>query len=143
MKIGNKEKSLIHVAKTKLNLDDDRYRDLLRSTCGVESSTELTFDLYDKLMKRFKELGFHFQPKNGRRKQPYLTAPDRNPDGLPSPAQLQKINELYGQLGWNENERRVGLNKRVIKKPWPQTRTEANKITEALKAMIERKQKSS
>ncbi|MGE5605455.1 MAG: regulatory protein GemA [Bacteroidota bacterium] len=140
MLIGTKQKALIHVAKTKLGLDDDRYRDLLRSTCGVESAKELDFIQYDKLMKRFRELGFKISHKKGHR-QPYLQAPDRDPGGLPSPAHLRKVNELYEQLGWGQ-ERRIGLNKRIIKKPWPQTRAETNKIIEALKSMVARKQKT-
>ena len=146
MRIGAKEKALIHVAKSQLGLDDDRYRDLLRSTCGVESSKNLDVKQLDKLMQRFKDLGFVLQPKEkslGKHLQPYLKAPDRDPGSLPAPAHLQKINHLYDQLGWTENERRIGMNKRVIKKPWPQNRDEANKIIEALKSMIAREQKKS
>jgi hypothetical protein len=90
-------------------------------------------------MKRFKDLGFKVETKTKHR-QPYLQAPDRDPDGLPSPAHLQKINELYDRLGWVENERRIGFNRRVIKKPWPQNRDEANKIIEGLKSMVARKE---
>jgi hypothetical protein len=138
MLIGAKQKALIHVAKTQLCLDDDRYRDLLRSTCGVESSKELSFTQYDKLLKRFRELGFRIKHQGRGHRQPYLKSPDRDPGGLPSPAHLKKINDLYEQLGWTEPERRIGLNQRIIKRPWPQSRAEANKIIEALKSMVAR-----
>ena len=141
MKIGSKQKALIHVAKTQLGLDDERYRDLLRSTCGVESAKELDYIQYDKLLKRFRELGFKVSHKKGHR-QPYLQAPNRDPSGLPSPAHLKKINDLYEQLGWMEPERRIGLNQRIIKRPWPQNRADANKIIEALKSMVARTAKT-
>lgn len=138
MKIGAKQKALIHVAKTQLGLNDDRYRDLLRSTCGVESSKELDYFQYDKLIKRLRELGFRIKHQGQGHRQPYLKSPDRDPGGLPSPAHLKKLNDLYIQLGWLEQERRIGFNRRVIKKPWPQTRNETNKIIEALKSMVAR-----
>jgi hypothetical protein len=143
MKIGSKEKALIHVAKAQLGLDDDRYRDLLRSTCGVESSKNMDYNQYDKLIKRFRELGFKLVLKTNPEKkhlQPSLKATDRDPDAIPSPALTYKISSLYAELGWT-GERQMGFNNRVIKKPWPQTRTEANKIIEGLKAMIARADK--
>lgn len=142
MKIGNQQKALIHVAKTQLGLDDDRYRDLLRSTCGVESSRELNVTQFDKLMQRFKELGFVLVVKENKKKitQPYLQAPGRDPDVLPSPAQTRKISELYSELGW-AGERQIGFSQRVIKKPWPQSRAEAIKITEGLKSIVARERK--
>jgi hypothetical protein len=142
MKIGNKEKSIIHLAKNHLGLSDDEYRDILRAATGAESSKDMDYHQYDKLLQRFKELGFKVTSKTNGRRQPYLTAPGRDPGALPTPAQQKKLNDLYDELGWAENERRIGFNRRMLKKPWPQTRAEANKITEALKAMIARMQKS-
>lgn len=55
--IGKKEKALIHVAKAKLAMSDDEYRDLLASV-GVSSSTQLTHGHLDVLMEKFKEAGF-------------------------------------------------------------------------------------
>lgn len=143
-KIGNQQKALIHVAKSQLGLTDDEYRDLLRSVAGVESARDLTVEQADKVMKRFKELGFVMTVKPetvSKIRQPYLTAPDRDPDALPTPAQSKKINELYEELGWAEGNRRIGFHQRVIDKPWPQTRAEANKVIEGLKSMVARKQK--
>jgi hypothetical protein len=132
------------MAKTQLGLDDDRYQDVLECVCGagVRSSKNLNFDQYNKLIQRFTKMGFELKPKvNKGHRQPYHKAPGPDPDGLPSPAHLKKINDLYDQLGWVESERRIGFNRRVIKKPWPQNREEANKIIEALKSMVARKQK--
>ena len=56
---------MIHVAKTKLNLDDERYRALLTGACGVESSKEIkTWKQYDAVMASFAKLGFDYKSKS-------------------------------------------------------------------------------
>lgn len=56
---------MIHVAKTKLNLDDERYRALLTGACGVESSKEIkTWKQYDDVMASFAKLGFDYKSKS-------------------------------------------------------------------------------
>ncbi|MCH7357311.1 regulatory protein GemA [Acinetobacter sp. NIPH 1958] len=55
---------LIHVAKTKLGLDDDVYRDILKSTTGKDSSKELNLAQLDAVLDRLKQLGFSVEPKN-------------------------------------------------------------------------------
>ena len=58
---------MIHVAKTKLNLDDERYRALLTGACGVESSKEIkTWKQYDAVMAAFAALGFDYKTKKYR-----------------------------------------------------------------------------
>ena len=49
---------LIHVAKTKLALDDDVYRDILESTTGKTSSKLLTPAQLEAVLDRLKQLGF-------------------------------------------------------------------------------------
>ena len=49
---------LIHVAKTKLGLDDDVYRDILESTTGKTSSKLLTPAQLEAVLDRLKQLGF-------------------------------------------------------------------------------------
>lgn len=55
---------LIHVAKTKLGLDDDVYRDILKSTTGKDSSKELNLAQLEAVLDRLKQLGFSVEPKN-------------------------------------------------------------------------------
>ncbi|ENX58169.1 MULTISPECIES: gp16 family protein [Acinetobacter] len=55
---------LIHVAKTKLGLDDDVYRDILKSTTGKDSSKLLTPAQLEAVLDRLKQLGFAVVPKN-------------------------------------------------------------------------------
>lgn len=133
--ISNKEKAILHVAKNQLGMDDDTYRDFLRMYGGVESSKDLSKFAYEKVLTRLKELGFKVKPK-----QPQYRATNRDANALPSPAQLQAMSRLYHKLGWTEGCRRIGFARRVIKKPWPQTRADASKIIEALKAMAARQE---
>ncbi len=55
---------LIHVAKTKLGLDDDIYRDILKSTTGKDSSKLLTPAQLDAVLDRLKQLGFEVESKD-------------------------------------------------------------------------------
>ena len=125
--------ALIHVAKKELGLTEEDYRSLLELHGGVSSAKHLTLEGFERVMQRIEQLGF----KSTTDRQP-TRAPRRDPDGAPYPAQLKMIEHHFETLGFHEAERRQGFCRRVIKKPWPQTRAEANKVFEALKAMVAR-----
>lgn len=55
---------LIHVAKTKLTLDDEVYRDILESTTGKTSSKLLTPVQLEVVLDRLKQLGFEVDSKD-------------------------------------------------------------------------------
>ena len=55
---------LIHVAKTKLGLDDEVYRDILESTTGKTSSKLLTPAQLEAVFDRLKQLGFEVVSKD-------------------------------------------------------------------------------
>ena len=131
--VTNSQLALIHVAKKELALADDDYRSILELHGGVSSAKHLTLEGFERVMSRLEQLGF----KSTTDRQP-ARAPRRDPNGAPYPAQLKMIEHLFEQLGFFEAERRQGFCQRVIKKPWPQTRTDANKVFEALKAMVAR-----
>lgn len=133
IEINSKQKALLHVAKRELGLDDDSYRQILLLYGGTESAQYMTLEGFERVMEHMGRLGF----KSTNNWQP-ARAPRRDPDGAPYPAQLKMIEHHFEQLGFEEVERRQGFCRRVIKKPWPQTRAEANKIFEALKAMVAR-----
>lgn len=133
MALKREQLAVIHVAKKELNLDDDTYREILRQTAGVASSKELDAQGFERLMTRLNQLGF-------KRKAPKKPKMAKDGQALILPGQMELIASLYGRLGWTERDRRAGFNRRQIGKPWPQTRSEANKIIEALKAMLRRKQ---
>lgn len=54
---------LIHVAKTKLGLEDEVYRDILESTTGKTSSKLLTPAQLEAVLDRLKQLGFEVESK--------------------------------------------------------------------------------
>ena len=76
---------LIHVAKTKLGLDDDVYRDILESTTGKTSSKLLTPAQLEAVLDRLKQLGFEVESKAGVK-------------NLASDAQSKLIRHLWLQL---------------------------------------------
>lgn len=56
-RIGSKETALIHVAKNKLGMEDDSYRELLE-TFGVKSSKDLSGSQFSEIMECFNRAGF-------------------------------------------------------------------------------------
>lgn len=58
-----KQIQLIHIAKNKLNLDDDTYRDILLSTTGKESTKEMNSTELENVLTRLKRLGFNIEVK--------------------------------------------------------------------------------
>ena len=77
---------LIHVAKTKLGLDDDVYRDILASTTGKTSSKLLTPAQLEAVLDRLKQLGFEVESNKTGVKN------------LASDAQSKLIRHLWLQL---------------------------------------------
>ena len=56
-KIGNKQKALIHVAKSSVGMSEEAYRDMLGSV-GVVSSKDLDVLQFEEIMRRFEAAGF-------------------------------------------------------------------------------------
>lgn len=127
--ISNEQKAILHIAKQQLSLNREMYEAILYGAAGVRSSVDLDNAGFDKVMSRLEELGF----ENRAKKKPARRR-SRPQDGI-TPAQQQLIRELYQELGWDDVARHVGFNKHQVKKPWPQTRAEANKVIEGLKAI--------
>lgn len=132
MSLTARQKALLHVAKAHLGLSEDEYRALLCGAAGVESSRDLDPAGFEKVLARLEALGFR-----ARRRYPTGRAARPDPEALVTPAQQKRLRDLYQALGWGER-RQQGFNRRVCGKPWPQTRADANKIVEALKAMTAR-----
>ena len=70
MAITNKQKAIIHVAKTKTGMTDEEYRDLLGGL-GVSSSKGLDHAGFEAAMRHFKRLGFkstgrYYQPATSK-----------------------------------------------------------------------------
>lgn len=131
--LTNRQKRLLHAAARWLGLDEDTYREILRQEAGVETSLALDQKGLDRVLRRFEQLGFKPSGRAGRRRHVHF------PGELPTPDQLALIEHLYEDLGWWDRRRQIGFNRRACGRPWPQTREEANKVIEGLKAMLARK----
>lgn len=94
--IGNQGKSLIHVAKTQLNMTDDDYRALLRRQGGVTSSRDLNEAGLSAVMAEFKRLGF-VATKSSRKP---ASAGGTGPNS-PTAAQWRLIEERARQVGYS------------------------------------------
>ena len=66
MKFNKKFKliQLVHVGKTKLGLDDDLYREVLKSCTGKTSSKLLNIAQLETVLDRMKQLGFQVESKD-------------------------------------------------------------------------------
>ncbi len=138
MVIGRKKKALIHIAKDGLHLDEESYRQILKGVAGVESSTRLTKEGFEKVMTRFQEMGFkgllpfpyHPVPK-GR------LIPSGSPQGLESITSSQQdfISYLLEKLNWDEGHYHAFC-QRIIKRSNPLTKRDGQKIVIGLMAIL-------
>jgi hypothetical protein len=127
---------IIHVAKTKLSLSRDDYEAILQEQAGVVTSKDLSKAGFEKVMRRMEELGFENLAKKKKPSREY------RPKAAVTPEQQKLIAALFNELGWIETSRQMGFSKRCCRKNWPQSRTDANKVIEGLKAMIRRAPKA-
>src|SRR4030042_5706458 len=136
--IGRKKKSLVHIAKENLHLDEESYRQILKGVAGVGSAAELTREGFEKVMKRFQEMGF-----KGLLPSPYHPAPKGRliPSGSPqgfesiTSNQMDFIVYLLDKLTWDEGHYHAFC-QRIIKRPDPLTNREGQKIVIGLMAIL-------
>jgi hypothetical protein len=91
MAIAQKQISLIHVAKSRLGLSDEVYRDILQKVAGVGSSKELDAAGFVAVMDYMEQLGFS-SPARARFNGYGLR---RN---MATPAQVRYIRGLWEQF---------------------------------------------
>lgn len=128
-----KQIAMLHVAKSTLQMKEGDYRLLLESYGGVASSKELKQESFKRVLARFEELGFDLPKKP----VPLRT---NNNDGTmpPSAAQLSYMDALFRRIGMPELQKQEAFIRRMLKKPAPVMKYEANKVIEALKKMAAR-----
>lgn len=137
MPIGRKKKALVHIAKEDLHLDEESYRQILKGVAGVESSTQLTVEGFEKVMRRFREMGF-----KGLLPNPYHPIPKGrlipadSPQGLESITSSQQNFILYllEKLNWDDGHFHTFCQK-IIKKSDPLTKRDGQKIIIGLMAI--------
>jgi hypothetical protein len=138
MVIGRKKKALIHIAKDDLHLDEEYYRQILKGVAGVESSTRLTREGFEKVMKRFQEMGF-----KGLLPHPYHPVPkgrlipSDSPQGFESITSSQQdfISYLLEKLNWDEGHYHAFC-QRIIKRSDPLTKRDGQKTVIGLMAIL-------
>lgn len=88
MALSREQLSLIHVAKTKLCMEDADYRAILKHMGGVDSSKNLNQPGFLRVMDAFSRLGFHsdFSTKNFGERATMAT-----------PRQVALIRSLWGE----------------------------------------------
>jgi hypothetical protein len=137
--ISNKKKALLHVAWHELGIDAEDKRRIMLDHTNMESCADPNFtDFHFKEVLDHLKLVYRFQVKN-KFHQSY----PREPDALPSPEHLRKLDHVIEDFSQYEpaarrREFQRGFNERVIKRPWPQTRREVNKMIEAWAARLRR-----
>jgi hypothetical protein len=85
--ITDKQKQLIHIAKSQLRIDDELYRELL-AQFKVKSSKELSYTQASKLIDQLKKKGFKLQRRN------------KPESKMATEWQLRLIAFLANQYGW-------------------------------------------
>jgi hypothetical protein len=105
MSLSNKQKALLHVAKSKLELSDAEYRSALVHIAGVTSSTELDQDGFTAMMALFEHLGFAPLTATGA---DYGARP-----GMASFAQIELIRTIWAEYTHGADE--AALNKWLLR----------------------------
>lgn len=100
--ITKTQKSLIHVAKARLGMEEADYRALLRRAAGVDSSVRLDQVGFEAVMAEFERLGFRSTRGHISR-----TANACRP-GMATPAQVGKIRTLWRQYTGQDNDLSLG-----------------------------------
>jgi phage gp16-like protein len=137
MSLSHKQLALLHVAKTKLGLDDATYRTALIRLGGVTTATELDQEGFEALLAFFEYSGFRPLERTG---PDYGIRP-----GMASFAQLELIRQLW--VEWSGSGIDNGLDtwlKAHFKRDSLRfvTKADAARIITALRAMKARKQQA-
>ena len=126
----------IHAQAHALQLDDETRREMQQKLVGVASTKDMSLSQLSTVWHRLTVLAQDAGLAKSKRRP---GRDERQPDELPTPEQSAKIEALYVELAIKHRPKVViDLCRRVTGHSWPQTRAEANKLIEALKAMAAR-----
>ena len=105
-----------------------KMREVVKQISGEECTRKLTEAQAEDVIWR---LAARLASAEAARRAP-------EPEELPTRQQLDMIQHFREDLGMATGQL-IALTRRIIKKPWPQTRREAGKVYEALSAIFVRK----
>ena len=130
----------IHAQAKALQLDDETRREMQQQLVGVESTKDMSprqlSTIWNRLTVLAQDAGLSTQHSGLSTRRTRPGRDERQPDELVTEEQTTKINELFDQLGIAAvGQARMNFSRRTCGSTWPQTREQANKIIEALKAM--------
>ena len=123
--------SKVHIARKELTLGDDDYRAILVRVTGQTSSATCSERQLERLIEEFKRLGW---------------IPKRGANPISSKAYVRKVYALWreaGIVGAVDNANKEALRAFVVRQTGKSAPdflgpTEANKVSEGIKAMIAR-----
>jgi len=126
----------IHAQATALRLDDDTRRDLQQQLVGVASTKDMSLGQLSTIWTRLTGLAQDAGLGRAARSKRRPGRDERRPAELVTEEQAAKIGALFDALSIAaEGQARMNFSRRTCGSTWPQTREQANKIIEALKAM--------
>lgn len=137
--VGKEQERLLDQAREKLKLSAEEYKEMLMVYGGARTVGDLTPEGFFHLMERFRELGFMSKAAPAP-KEPFQPGELIE---MVTPAQKARIHQLENELGWGDNpsalENFILTNfkiKRVV------TKEQAVKVIDALKALLENRDKA-
>lgn len=127
----------IHAAARELGLDADTRKTMQTNLVGVESCKDMTVTQLKKIWGSLNVIqASRPSPRASRCRR---GRDERQPLEIASVEQGKMIVHLFDDLGISPTgTARMNFSRRTCGQSWPQTREEANKVIEALKAMRER-----
>jgi len=139
-----KQIQLIHVARTRIGMNDDDYRLMLQGRYGKGSSKDLTYGQAHDLIEFFKTLGFKLEPKRRERtaKRPVAGKLPGNVVVLASHEQLNLIEILKERVAWRFSDGYERWLSKFLKTSSIRTESEARKVIEGLKGLLRNQEKA-
>lgn len=124
----------IHAQAHALQLDDETRRDMQVKLVGLASTKDMSLGQLSTVWNRLTALAQDAGLARPKRRRPGRD--ERQPTELPTGEQCALIESLYESIGIKQSAKAVTeLCRRITGHAWPQTRAEANKLIEGLKAM--------
>lgn len=99
-KIDRKKSALVHLAKSRLGMTDQEYREVLAEYADAASASDLTDEGFDRLMAYFRTRGF---VSDARR----TMVSNRTDRGLASQAQVDLIVALWREVAPDPSIRKL------------------------------------